>query len=326
MRRRDFLAVLGGAAVAWPLAVHAQQAGSVRRVAVLMGAPERASTRGFIAALFRRLGELGWQKDRNLVTQVLWNQPGLMRVRASELIASSPDVVVAFTNLALKVLKPIAGDVPIVFVGVGDPVGNGFVASLAQPGGRITGFASHELSLGGKWLEVLKETAPHISRALVIMRPENPAHQGMRQWVEKAARQLGIEITAGKVHNTAEIKRVIASFAQKPNGGLVVLPDALAIANTPLIIALTRQYRMPNVFYSAVPVAMGGLVSYGLDWNDQFRRAAEYVDRILKGTRPSELPVQKPTRFKLVVNLKTAKAIGLTIPQSFLLRADEVIE
>jgi ABC-type uncharacterized transport system substrate-binding protein len=308
------------------LAAQAQQAGNVRRVAVLMGVANSPAWTAVTASLFDWLGKLGWREGRNLVTQVQWNQPGLMQVRAIELMASSPDVVVVFTNFALKVLKPIAGNVPIVFVGVGDPVGSGFVASLAQPGGNITGFASHDLSMGGKWLEVLKETAPHISRALVIMRPELPAHQGMWQSVEQAARQLGIEVTAGEVHNTAEIKRVIASFAQKPNGGLVVLPDALSASNAPVIIALAQRYRMPEVNSSAKNVAIGALVSYGLDWNDQFRRAAEYVDRILRGTSPSDLPVQKPTRFKLVVNLKTAKALELTVPPQLLSRADEVIE
>jgi ABC-type uncharacterized transport system substrate-binding protein len=326
VRRRDFLLVLGNVAVAWPLAVRAHQAGDVRRVAVLMGVAKLPAWINATASLFDRLGELGWRKGHNLVTQVQWNQPGLMQVRAAELIASSPDVVVVLTNFALRVLKPIAGKVPIVFVGVGDPVGSGFVASLAQPGGNITGFASHDPSLGGKWLEILKETAPHITRALVLMHTETPAHQGMWQSVKKAAAQLGIEVTAGWAHNTADIERAIASFAQKPNGGLVVLPSALAGANTPMIIALAQRYRMPNVFSVAENVAIGGLVSYGLDWDDQFRRAAEYVDRILKGARPSEPPVQKPTRFKLVVNLKAAKAIGLTIPESFLLRADQVIE
>ncbi len=326
MRRRDFLVVLGSAAAAWPLAARAQQVAGVRRIAVLMGVPKRQSWIAALSSLFHRLGELGWREGRNLVTQVQWYQPGRMRVRAAELMARSPDVAVTFTNFALEVLKPIAGNVPIVFCGAGDPVGSGFVASLARPGGNITGFNTHELSMGGKWLEILKETAPHITRALVIMRPENPAHQSMWQWVEKAARRLGIEVTAGGVHNTAEIERVIASFAQKPNGGLVVIPGALAASNAQVIIALAKRYRMPSIHASAEIAAAGAVVSYGVDWDDQFRRVARYVDRILKGTKPSDLPVQNPTRFKLVVNLKTAKAIGLAVPPSILARADEVIE
>jgi ABC-type uncharacterized transport system substrate-binding protein len=233
---------------------------------------------------------------------------------------------VTYTNLALAVLKPIAGNVPIVFVGVGDPVGGGFVSSLARPGGSITGFASHEPSMGGKWLEVLKETAPHITRALAIMHPETLSHQAMWQSIEEAAPRLAIETIAGDVHNAAEIERVIASFAQKLDGGLVVLPHALTIFNAPMIVALAQRYRMPDVHALAEAVAVGGLVSYGIIWNDQFRRAAEYVDRILKGAKPADLPVEQPTKFELAVNLKTAKAMGLTIPESFLLRADALIE
>jgi putative tryptophan/tyrosine transport system substrate-binding protein len=327
IRRRDFITLFGGAA-AWPLAARAQPAGGVRRVAVLMGAAETASSRVWIATLWHRLDELGWREGHNLVTQVQWwnDQPDQMRIWAAELIARSPDVAVTFTNLALEVLKPIARGVPIVFVGVGDPVGSGFVESLARPGGNITGFASHESSIGAKWLEVLKETAPHITRVLAIMHPETPSNQGMWRSIEEAAPRLGIEVTAGGAHNAAEIERIVASFAQKPNGGLIALPHALTIFNASVIIALARRYRMPNVHAFAEVVAAGGLVSYSINWDDQFRRVAEYVDRILKGTRPSDLPVQNPTRFKLTVNLKAAKAIGLTIPETFLVRADEVIE
>jgi putative tryptophan/tyrosine transport system substrate-binding protein len=207
MRRREFM-LLGGAA-AWPLAVRAQQPGSIRRVVVLMGSAETAWSRGWLAAFSRKLDELGWRDNRNVCTQVQWwnDQPEQMRVWAAELIARSPDVAVTFTNLALEVLKPAAESVPIVFVGVGDPVGGGFVASLARPGGNITGFASHEPSLGGKWLEVLKETAPHITRALVLTHPETPAHQAMWQSIEEASTRLSIETTAGGVHNAAEIER-----------------------------------------------------------------------------------------------------------------------
>jgi len=326
--RRKFLATLGGAAAAWPLAARAQQPGRVRRVVVLLGAAETASSRGWLTAFSRRLDELGWREGRNLVTQVQWwnDQPEQMRAWAAELIARSPDVAVTYTNLALAVLKPIAGSVPIVFVGVGDPVGGGFVSSLARPGGNITGFASHEPSMGGKWLEVLKETAPHITRALAIMHPETLAHQAMWQSIEEAAPRLAIEAIAGDVHNAAEIERVIASFAQKPDGGLVVLPHALTIFNASVIVALAQRYRMPDVHALAEVAAVGGLVSYGLNWDDQFRRAAEYVDRILRGAKAAELPVEQPTKFELAINLKTAKAIGLEIPPTLLTRADRVIE
>ena len=325
MRRREFISLVGGAA-AWPLAARAQQ-GS-RRVAVLMGAAETSSSRDWIAAFLRRLDELGWRDGQNLAVQVQWwnDSPEQMRTRAAELISRSPDVAVTFTNLALEVLKPVAGNVPIVFCGIGDPVGSGFVASLARPGGNITGFASHEPSMEGKWLGVLKEAAPNVIRALVIMHPETPVHQGMWRSVEQIAPRLGIEATAGGVHNAAEIKHVIELFAQKPNGGLIALPQALSVAHAPVIIDLARRYRMPVVYALAETVAAGGLVSYGIYWQDQFRSVADYVDRILKGAKPSDLAVQTPTRFKLVVNLGTAKAIGLTIPETFLLRADEVIE
>src|SRR6516164_11699419 len=224
MKRRAFITLLGGT-VAWPLAARAQQ-GRVRRVVVLVGAAETAWSRGWLTAFLRRLDELGWRESGNLVMQVQWwnDQPEQMRVWAAELIARSPDVAVTYTNLALAVLKPIAGNVPIVFLGVGDPVGGGFVSSLAHPGGNITGFASHESSMGGKWLEVLKETAPHITRALTIMHPETFSNQAMWQSIEEAGPRLAIETTAGGVHNAAEIEHVIASFAQKPDGGLVGAP------------------------------------------------------------------------------------------------------
>src|SRR5215831_16070958 len=325
--RREVIAALGGAAVAWPLAARAQP-GRARRVVVLLGASETALSRGWLTAFLRRLDELGWRESGNLVTHVQWwnDQPEQMRIWAAELIARSPDVAVTYTNLALAVLKPIAGSVPIVFVGVGDPVGGGFVSSLARPGGNITGFASHEASMGGKWLEVLRETAPHITRALAIMHPETLAHQGMWQSIEEAAPRLAIEAVPGHVHNAAEIERVITSFAQKPGGGLIVLPHALTVFNASAIITLAHRYRMPDVHALAEVVAVGGLASYGLNWNDQFRRAAEYVDRVLKGTKPADMPVEQPTNFQLVINLKTAKTIGLEIPPTLLTRASEVIE
>jgi putative ABC transport system substrate-binding protein len=327
MRRREFITLLGSTAM-WPLVARAQQPVSVRRVVVLMGAAETAWSRGWLAAFFRQLDQLGWREGRNLFTQVQWwnDDPEQMRAWVAELVARSPDVAVTYTNLALALLKPVAGNVPGVFVGVGDPVGSGFVANLARPGGNITGLASHEPSLGGKWVEVLKETAPHISRALAIIHPETPAHQAMWRSTEDAARRLAIEATAGGVHNAAEIEQVIASFAQTPNGGLVVLPHALTVFNTSSIVALAQRYRMPDVYAFAEVAAAGGLVSYGLNWDDQFRRAAEYVDRILKGAKPADLPVEQPTKFEFVINLKKAKAIGLEIPPTLLTRADRVIE
>ena len=328
MRRRDFLAVLGSAVAGNPLAVHAQQPEPIRRVVVLMGAAETPSSRRWLTSFLHRLNELGWSERRNLSTQVQWwnDEPEQMRAWAAELIASSPDVAVTFTNLALEVMKPIAGSVPIVFIGVGDPVGSGFVSSFAHPGGNITGFASHDPSLGGKWLEVLKETAPNVSRVLVITVPKITVLQAMLRSAEEAATRLAVEITAGGVHNATEIEHVIKSFAQKPNGGLVILPYAVTVFNASTIIALARQYQLPDIYALAEFVAAGGLVSYGLDWDDQFRRAAGYVDQILRRTKPADLPVQAPTKFVMVINLKTAKTLGLTIPPTLIARADEVIE
>jgi ABC-type uncharacterized transport system substrate-binding protein len=329
MNRRECITLLGGAAAAWPLTARAQQqAVGIRRVVVLMGAAETAWSRGWLASFLRRLDELGWREGRNLVTQVQWwnDQPEQMRAWVAELVARTPHVAVAFSNLALAILKQLAGNIPLVFVGVGDPVGGRFVASLARPGGNITGFASHAPSMGGKWVEVLKETAPHVTRALAIMHVETEVHQAFWQSIEDAAPRLGIETTAGSVHNAAEIEGIITSFAQKPNAGLIALPHALTIFNASMIVALAQRYRMPSIYAQAEAVAIGGLVSYGLNWNDQFRRAAEYVDRVLKGTSPADLPVQEPTKYELAVNLKTAKAIGLEMPPTVLARADEVIE
>jgi putative ABC transport system substrate-binding protein len=275
MRRRAFITLLGGAVAAWPLAARAQQpAGGIRRAVVLMGAAETAWSRGWLASFLRRLDELGWREGRNLVTQVQWwnDQPEQMRAWVAELVARTPDVAVAFSNPALAILKPLAGNIPLVFVGVGDPVGGRFVASLARPGGNITGFASHAPSMGGKWLEVLKETAPHVTRALAIMHVETEVHQAFWQSIEDAAPRLAIETTAGTVHNAAEIEGIITSFSQRPNSGLIALPHALTIFNAPMIVALAERYRVPSIYAQAEAVAIGGLISYGLNWNDQFRR------------------------------------------------------
>ena len=327
MRRREFLALIGSAVGGSPLAVHAQPV-PVRRLVVLMGAAETPSSRRLLTSFLHRLDELGWSERHNLFTRVQWwnDRPEQMRMWAAELIAGSPDVAVTFTNHALEVMKPIAGSVPVVFIGVGDPVGSGFISSFAQPGGNITGFASHDPSMGGKWLEVLKETAPNISRVLVIMVPGVTVLQAMLRSAEEAATRLAVETTAGGVHNATEIEHVIKSFAQNPNGGLVVLPYAVTVFNASTIIALARQYQLPDIYALAEFVAAGGLVSYSLDWDDQFRRAAGYVDQILRGTKPADLPVQASTKFELTINMKTAKALGLTVPPSLLARANEVIE
>jgi putative ABC transport system substrate-binding protein len=328
MRRREFILALGGAAVAWPLAARAQQSDGMRRIGVLMGAAPTKLGETYLAAFMRRLEQLGWKDGRNTRTEVRWwmGGPEQMRTAVAELLAFSPDVIMVFSNLALAVLKPLAGKVPVVFVGVGDPVGDGFVESLARPGGNITGFAGNNGPMGGKWLEVLKETAPHLTSALTIFHSETPIHQAFRRSIEDAASRLGVEVTPGSVHDAAEIESVVSSFAMKENGGIIVLPHAITWANNDLFVTLELRHRLPAVYATEESVRAGGLVSYGQDFVDNFRRTAEYADRILRGEKPSDLPVQQPTKYKLAFNLKTAKAIGLDVPATLLNRADEVIE
>jgi ABC-type uncharacterized transport system substrate-binding protein len=325
MKRRDFIALLGGAATAWPLPLSAQKRG-VHRIAVLMGIAPTEQSEAYVAAFLRRLKELGWTKDRNIRTDVRWwaREPERNRATVADLLALSPDIILAFSNAALAVLKPMAKEVPIVFVRVGDPVGSGFVAGLAHPGGNITGFAGYDGTMGGKWLEVLKETAPQVASVLTIFQPETPVHQGLWHSIQDSAPRLGIEAIPGAVHDAAEIERVISSFATRENGGIIVLPHA--DISDDLVVALALRHRLSALFSDAGPVKAGGLVSYTYDLADTFRRAAEYVDRILRGEKPGDLPVQQPTKFNLVINLKTAKAIGITIPASLLARADELIE
>jgi putative ABC transport system substrate-binding protein len=295
MKRREFIAIAGGAA-AWPLTAGAQQSREMRRIAVLMGTATTDLGKSYLATFLQRLEQLGWANGRNARVETRWwiGTVDEMRPVVGELIAFSPDVVMAFSNPAVALLKSMASTIPVVFVGVGDPIGDGFVSSLAHPGGNITGFAGFDGPIGGKWLEVLKETVP--------------------------------QITSGGVHDAAEIERAITFFATKENGGIIVNPHALTWANEGLIIALTLQRGVPSHFATAACVKAGGLVCYGYDYEDTMRKTADYVDRILKGEKPADLPVQAPTKFELVINLKTAKALGLTIPPSLLASADEVIE
>jgi putative ABC transport system substrate-binding protein len=300
----------------------------VRKIGVLMGAAPSVLGDTYLAAFSKRLEELGWINGRNARIDVRWwtGGPEQMRPIVAEMLAASPDVIMVFSNLALAVLKPIAGNVPVVFVGVGDPVGDGFVASLAHPGANITGFAGTEAPMAGKWLEVLKETAPGLTRAMAIVHLETPAHQAMWNAIRDAAPRLGVEVTAVGVHDAAEIEQATASFASKENGGIIVLPHAVTWANGDLIIALALRHRMPAIYATEGSVTSGGLVSYGLDFVHSFRQTAEYADRILRGAKPADLPVQQPSKFKLTFNLKTAKAIGVGIAPTLLNRADEVIE
>ena len=328
MRRREFIALAGGAAAAWPLAVRAQQGERVRRVAVLMGGAKSALTQTYVTAFLARLEELGWKSGRNLRTDVRWwtGREEQMQPVVSDMLGASPDIVVAFANLAIAVLKPMAGNVPIVFAAAGDPVGSGFVASLAHPGGNITGFASYDAPMGGKWLEVLKETAPHLTRILTILHPETPIHQAFWRSIQDVALHFGVEVTPGRVHDGSEIESVITAFAVKENSGLIVLPHAVTAVNRDLIVALALRHSLPAIYSTSGSVNAGELVSYSIDFEDNFHRTAEYVDRILRGEKPSDLPVQQPTKFKLAFNLRTARVIGLDVPPTLLARADEVIE
>jgi putative ABC transport system substrate-binding protein len=327
MIRRDFITLLGGAA-AWPLAAYAQPTRDVRRIAVLMGTATNDLGRSYLATFTQRLEQLGWSDGRNARIEIRWWSGTLEQMRpvAAELVALSPDVIMAFSNPAVALLKATTGTVPIVFVGVGDPIGDGFVPNLAHPGGNITGFAGTDGPIGGKWLEVLKETAPHINRVMMIMHPETPIHQAFWRSLQAAAPRLNVEVTPGGVHDAGEVARSILTFAAKENGGIVVAPHAITWANEDLIIALTLQQRIPSHFATAASIRAGGLVCYGHDFEDAVRKTADYVNRILRGEKSGDLPVQMPTKFKLVVNLKTAKALGVDVPAPVVARADEVIE
>jgi putative ABC transport system substrate-binding protein len=328
MKRRDFIMLAGGAAATWPLAARAQQGGRKRRIAVLMGVASTEESNVWVAAFLQTLEELGWVKDRDVSVELRWwaGGPEQMRPTIAGLLAFSPDVILASSNFAVSLLKPMAKDVPIVFAHLGDPVGSGFVASLAHPGGSITGFAGYDGTMGGKWLEVLKATVPSMESVLAIVQPETPVHQGLWRSIKESAPRMNVVAIEGGIHDAAEIESSIMSVAGKPHCGIIVLPHATINANEGLITALALKHRLPTLYSTAGSVRAGGLVSYSYDLVDAFRRAAGYVDRILRGANPGDLPVQQPTRFEITLNLKTAKTLGIEIPPSFLATADEVIE
>jgi putative ABC transport system substrate-binding protein len=329
MKRRDVLALIGAAATALASAARAQQAGPVRRVGVLL--PATANDPDYEArvnALVQGLASLGWSMGRNLRIDVRWatGDPERFRQYAEELAGLGPDVLLASSSLAVAALQQATRTVPIVFGAVVDPVGSGFVASLARPGGNTTGFTNFEYGLSGKWLELLKEIKPALMRAAILKDDASQAERGMFAVMQSAAPSLGVELKPVGMHDAGEIEKSVTAFAGAPNGGLIVLGSALASVHRDLIIGLARQYRLPAVYSDRLFVAGGGLMCYGPDRVDQFRRAAVYVDRILKGEKPADLPVQAPTKYELVINLKAAKAVGMTLPPTLLARADEVIE
>jgi putative ABC transport system substrate-binding protein len=329
MRRREFVGLVGGAAT-WPLAARAQQQERVRRVGVLLGgtASETSDARDNIAPLLEVLNQLGWTEGRNIRVESRWAAGSVDNIGKyiGELIALTPDVIVVTGVAVLAPLLQITRTVPIVFAFVADPVGAGLIDSLSRPGGNATGFIQFEYSLSGKWLELLKQIAPGITRAAVIRDAAITSGIGQFAVIQSVAPSLGVEVSPVNVRDAGEIERALTAFAGFANGGLIVTGSALSNAHRELIVDLAARYKLPAVYYRRSFVSRGGLISYGPDFNDQLRRAAGYVDRILNGEKPADLPVLSPTKYELVVNLKTANALGLTIPPLLLARADEVIE
>jgi putative ABC transport system substrate-binding protein len=330
MRRREFITILGGAAAAWPRAGRAQQPEQVRRIGVLMSYLESdPEAQAWYAAFREGLQKLGWTEGRNIQIDNRWAAPDdaeLMREFAKELIALQPDLIVSGTTTTA--LLEYTRTISIVFVLVSDPVGSGFVASFSRPGGNVTGFNVSEQTLAGKWLELLKYIAPHVARVAMLFNPVSAAAFA-EYWLtpfKAAAPSLGVEAIAAPVRDRSELESVIAAQAREPNAGLIAMPDSFTDTHRAEITSLAARYRLPAVYPFRLFAEAGGLLSYGLDRSDNFRRAATYVDRILKGEKPSELPVQAPVKFDLVINLKAARALGLEVPAQLLGRADEVIE
>jgi len=329
MQRREFITLLSGAAAAWPLAARAQQGERMRRIGVLMNlaAADPEST-ARVTAFAQGLQESGWTDGRNVQIDYRWPAGDAERIRryAAELAALAPDIILAGGGAVVPSLLQATRAIPIVFTQTPDPVGAGFVESLARPGGNVTGFMLYEYGIGAKWLELLKEIAPHVTRAAVIR--DAAIASGIGQWgaIQTAAPSFGVELRPVDVRDASEIERAIAAFARSPNGGLIVAASTLAVVHRDLIVTLAARHKLPAVYPSRFFVRSGGLIFYGPDSVEPHRRAAGYVDRILKGEKPADLPVQAPTKYELVINLKTAKALGLDIPATVLARSDEVIE
>jgi len=322
--RRDFITLLGGAAMAWPRMTRAQQ-GATKRIGVLMTGSEAQAR---LTAFVQGLQQLGWTVGQNIQVDYRWGSGNAdaMRKYAAELIALAPHVMMVDGSPAVVAVQAAGSKVPIVFGAVIDPVGGGFVESLARPGGDVTGFLMYEYGISGKWLELLKEVAPRVTRAAVLRDVAIAAGSGQLGAIQSVAPQLGVETHPVGVRDANEIERGIAAFARGSNGGLIVTGSGLAVIHRDLIVTLAARHKLPAVYYRRLYVTDGGLISYGPDFTDQFWRAASYVDRILKGEKPADLPVQAPTKYELVINLKTARALGIEIPPTLLARADEVIE
>jgi putative ABC transport system substrate-binding protein len=329
MRRRDFVKAIASSSVAWPLAARAQQTDQVRRVGVLLNvAPEHPEGQPFVAAFRQALQRLGWIEGRNIRIDIRWGENDVERDRryAADLVALTPDVVLAAGTLSVTALQRVSRTLPIVFVDVSDPVGAGLVERMDRPGGSTTGFMIFEYSLSAKWIELLKQVAPNVRRAAVIRNAANPAGIAQFGAIRTTASSLGVDVSPIDIRDAGDIEHAIAELARSPNAGLIVTSSAAVSAHIDQIITLAGRYKLPAVYSDRFVAVSGGLISYGPERIDQFRHAADYIDRILKGEKPADLPVQAPTKFELVINLKTAKAIGLSVPASLLASADEVIE
>jgi putative tryptophan/tyrosine transport system substrate-binding protein len=327
--RREFITLFGAAAAAWPVAARAQQPEQVRRIGVLMNrAMNDREGQARIALFQRALQELGWSAGSNVRVDIRWGEDDAERERryATELVELSPDVILAAGTIGVAALQRVTRSLPIVFVGVGDPVGAGFVETLSRPGGNTTGFMVYEFTLAGKWLEFLRQVAPQVTRVAVLRDPANASNMASFSSVQASAQPLGVEVRLIGTRDAGEIERGIADFARSANGGLLALPSGRVSLHRDLIISLAARHKLPTIYPFRYMVSAGGLISYGPDFVDQYRPTAGYVDRILKGEKPANLPVQAPTKYELAINLMTAKALGLTVPLALQVSADEVIE
>ncbi len=332
MKRREFISLLGGAAATppllWPLAARAQQPRPIRTIGVFSGMANEGQGQIYVKTLKERLEALGWMDGRNARIEYRWaaGDPRKIRAQAAEMVQSRPDVIVAITTPAVAALRQETRDIPLVFANMSDPVDGGYVQSMARPGGNITGFTSFEYSIGGKWVELLKEAVPSLTRVLVLHNQDNYTSRALLGTVVASAPTVDVQVTSGPVRNAAEIETAIIAFAKEGDGGMLLLPDPIIQANQQKITELAAKYRLPSLHQSREFPSTGGMMSYGTDFLDLYRRAADYVDRILKGANVGELPVQNPTKFELVINLKVARAMGVQVPSTLLARADEVIE
>jgi putative ABC transport system substrate-binding protein len=330
MNRRDFITLLTGTAAAWPIAARAQQAGAVRRIGLLMNGDESdPSWRSYMASLTQALRKLGWIESQNLRMEVRWAARDAERTRslAGDLLRLSPEVILATSTSSLTELLRRGPTMPIVFVFVSDPVAQGFVSNLARPGGNITGFSNYEFSIGGKWIELLKRIAPGLTHVTLVFNPDtSPQSKFFASSIDSDAPSLGVEATAAPVHSPADIERAIETVSRRPNGGLIFPTDGFLASHRQLVVESAARHRVPAIYAGQDFTEIGGLMSYAVDFDTQYRQAAVYIDRILKGAKPGDLPVQSPSKYSFVINLKAAKALGIEVPTNLLLTADDYIE